>query len=611
MQKTLLQNKWFKLFAVSILCSILVYFGTYATMAITESTDVDSSIVTVINGDGDETQYDISASESRVEGEHIEINDALSYVENYADNLQYDENVKENTDVAINTVRNDVNNYATIWSLAPPIIAILLALITKEVYSSLFIGILFGGMIYSNFSFEGTIVHSLQDGFIASIADSYNIGIIIFLVLLGGMVAMMNKAGGSRAFGKWTAKHIKSRVGAQLATVLLGVLIFIDDYFNCLTVGSVMRPVCDKNKVSRAKLSYLIDATAAPVCIIAPISSWAAAVAGFAKGAGATSGMSLFVSAIPYNFYAILTIVMMIFLAVTKFDYGPMKKHEINAVNGDIFTTGEEEMADETIADNERGRVCDLVVPVIALIIFCVIGMIYSGGFFSGVGFIESFSNSDASVGLVIGSFAAIIFTVIFFLCRRVLNFKDCMDSIPQGFKAMVPAIMILCCAWTLKTMTDSLGAKIFISRIVENSAGAFQIFLPAIIFLIAVGLSFATGTSWGTFGILIPIVLSVSNSIGPDMTIISISACMAGAVCGDHCSPISDTTIMASAGAQCNHINHVSTQLPYALTVAGVSFVAYIIAALVKSWLVALPIAIVLMIVTLYIIKLATKNKA
>lgn len=611
MQKTLLQNKWFKLFAVSILCSILVYFGTYATMAITESTDVDSSIVTVINGDGDETQYDISASESRVEGEHIEINDALSYVENYADNLQYDENVKENTDVAINTVRNDVKNYATIWSLAPPIIAILLALITKEVYSSLFIGILFGGMIYSNFSFEGTIVHSLQDGFIASIADSYNIGIIIFLVLLGGMVAMMNKAGGSRAFGKWTAKHIKSRVGAQLATVLLGVLIFIDDYFNCLTVGSVMRPVCDKNKVSRAKLSYLIDATAAPVCIIAPISSWAAAVAGFAKGAGATSGMSLFVSAIPYNFYAILTIVMMIFLAVTKFDYGPMKKHEINAVNGDIFTTGEEEMADETIADNERGRVCDLVVPVIALIIFCVIGMIYSGGFFSGVGFIESFSNSDASVGLVIGSFAAIIFTVIFFLCRRVLNFKDCMDSIPQGFKAMVPAIMILCCAWTLKTMTDSLGAKIFISRIVENSAGAFQIFLPAIIFLIAVGLSFATGTSWGTFGILIPIVLSVSNSIGPDMTIISISACMAGAVCGDHCSPISDTTIMASAGAQCNHINHVSTQLPYALTVAGVSFVAYIIAALVKSWLVALPIAIVLMIVTLYIIKLATKNKA
>ena len=596
MQRTLLKNKWFKLFVVSIICSILVYFGTYATMAATETNDADDSIVTVVNGDGDETRYDISDPES-----------ALAYVENYAENIQYDENATANTDEALETVRMDINNYATIWSLAPPVIAILLALITKEVYSSLFIGILFGGLIYSNFGFEGTMVHTLQDGFISSIADEYNIGIIIFLVLLGALVAMMNKAGGSRAFGRWTAKHIKSRVGAQLSTILLGVLIFVDDYFNCLTVGSVMRPVADKHNVSRAKLSYLIDATAAPICIIAPISSWAAAVAGFAKGAGATSGMSLFVSAIPYNFYAILTIVMMIVLAVGKFDYGPMKKHEYNALNGDIFTTGTEVMTDEEISDNPRGKVCDLVVPVIALIIFCVLGMIYSGGFFSGTGFIEAFSNSDASVGLVIGSFAAIIFTVIFFLCRRVLKFKECMDAIPQGFKAMVPAIMILCCAWTLKTMTDSLGAKIFISRLVEGSAGAFALLLPAIIFLIAVGLSFATGTSWGTFGILIPIVLSLG--VDSQMTIISISACMAGAVCGDHCSPISDTTIMASAGAQCNHINHVSTQLPYALTVAGVSFVAYIIAALVKSWLVALPIAIVLMIVTLYAIKFFTKQ--
>ena len=615
MQSKILKNKWFKLFAVSIICAILTYFGTYATLAASaEETTPIQNVVTVTNDDGDETVYDIAASESREEGEVVEINNALAYVESYADNLQFDKNVEANTDAALATVRKDIKNYATIWSLVPPVIAILLALITKEVYSSLFVGILFGGLIYANFNFEKTMVHTLQDGFVASIADSYNIGIIIFLVLLGALVAMMNKAGGSRAFGRWTAKHIKSRVGAQLSTILLGVLIFIDDYFNCLTVGSVMRPVADKHNLSRAKLSYLIDATAAPICIIAPISSWAAAVAGFAKGAGAASGMSLFISAIPYNFYAILTIVMMVFLALTKFDYGPMKKHEINAINGDIFTTGKEEMADEEISDNPRGRVCDLVIPVIALIIFCVLGMIYSGGFFASgedkAGFVEAFSNSDASVGLVIGSFAAIIFSVIFFLCRRVLKFKECMEAIPQGFKAMVPAIMILCCAWTLKTMTDSLGAKIFISRLVENSAGAFQLFLPAIIFIIAVGLSFATGTSWGTFGILIPIVLSLGLA-DSNMTIISISACMAGAVCGDHCSPISDTTIMASAGAQCNHINHVSTQLPYALTVAAVSFVAYIIAALVKSWLIALPIAIVLMIGTLFVIKLITNKKA
>lgn len=615
MQSKILKNKWFKLFAVSIICAILTYFGTYATLAASaeEATPIQN-VVTVTNDDGDETVYDIAASESREEGEVVEINNALAYVENYADNLQFDKNVEANTDAALATVRKDIKNYATIWSLVPPVIAILLALITKEVYSSLFVGILFGGLIYANFNFEKTMVHTLQDGFVASIADSYNIGIIIFLVLLGALVAMMNKAGGSRAFGRWTAKHIKSRVGAQLATILLGVLIFIDDYFNCLTVGSVMRPVADKHNVSRAKLSYLIDATAAPICIIAPISSWAAAVAGFAKGAGAASGMSLFISAIPYNFYAILTIVMMVFLALTKFDYGPMKKHEINAINGDIFTTGKEEMAEEEISDNPRGRVCDLVIPVIALIIFCVLGMIYSGGFFASgedkAGFVEAFSNSDASVGLVIGSFAAIIFSVIFFLCRRVLKFKECMEAIPQGFRAMVPAIMILCCAWTLKTITDSLGAKIFISRLVENSAGAFQLFLPAIIFLIAVGLSFATGTSWGTFGILIPIVLSLGLA-DSNMTIISISACMAGAVCGDHCSPISDTTIMASAGAQCNHINHVSTQLPYTLTVAAVSFVAYIIAALVKSWLIALPISIVLMIGTLFVIKLITNKKA
>ena len=543
---------------------------------------------------------------------------ALEYVDNYADNLTDDPNFETNVESALATVRTEHKAYATGWALLPPLIAILLALITKEVYSSLFVGILAGGLIYANFNFEGTVVHVFQDGFISSIADSYNIGILIFLVLLGALVAMMNRTGGSAAFGRWTSTHIKTRVGALLCTVLLGVLIFVDDYFNCLTVGSVMRPVTDKKNISRAKLSYLIDATAAPVCIIAPISSWAAAVAGFAKGAGAESGMSLFISAIPYNFYAILTIVMMITISLLKFDYGPMKKFEKNAQeNGDIFTTSKLENVDEEFnMQNEKGRVCDLIIPVVFLIIACVIGMIYSGGFFTAgedgyQNFITAFSNSDASVGLVFGSFVTVIFAVIYFMCRRVISFKDCMESFPEGFKAMVPAIMILCCAWTLKTMTDSLGAKVCISQVIESTAAGFQLFLPAIIFLIAVGLSFATGTSWGTFGILIPIVLSVFNE-GGTIAVIAVSACMAGAVCGDHCSPISDTTIIASAGAQCNHIDHVSTQLPYALTVAVVSFACYLIAPFVKSWAVALPVGVVLMIATLFVIRLVTgKEKA
>lgn len=596
-------SRVFRLFVLALAVAVVTFIGTFTALGADEAKEDAATSTTIsVDVDGEAVEYDLTDADS-----------AQEYVDNYADNIQYDKDVQKNIDSALDTVREDTPLYATFWSLVPPIVAIALALITKEVYSSLFVGILCGGLIYSNFKFEGTMVHTLQDGFISSIADSYNIGILIFLVMLGALVAMMNKAGGSRAFGKWTSTHIKSRVGAQLATVLLGVLIFIDDYFNCLTVGSVMRPVTDKQKISRAKLAYLIDATAAPVCIIAPISSWAAAVAGFAKGSGASSGMSLFISAIPYNFYAILTIVMMIFLAVTNLDFGSMKKHEVNAINGDIFTTGQEQMAETEISDNERGRVCDLIVPVVVLIITCVLGMIYSGGFFSGADFITAFSDSDASVGLVIGSFAAIIFAVIFFLIRRVLTFKQCMESIPDGFKAMVPAIMILCCAWTLKTMTDSLGAKIFISRLVEHSAGSFQMFLPAIIFIIAVGLSFATGTSWGTFGILIPIVLSVFGNQSGTITTVAISACMAGAVCGDHCSPISDTTIMASAGAQCNHINHVSTQLPYALTVAGVSFVCYIIAGLLPDSIkvISLPIGIVLMLGTLLVVNMVSKKKA
>lgn len=598
MQKKHLK-RWLSILAV---CFVLMFSVSMLFTASAEGAAANSQFT--VDVDGEAVEYDFSDSDS-----------AHAYVDSYADNLNSDTNFKVHLNAALEKVRESVKSYATIWSLVPPIVAIVLALITKEVYSSLFLGILVGGVIYAGFNFETTIVHVFSDGFVSSVADSYNIGILIFLVMLGAMVAMMNKAGGSAAFGKWAVKHIKGRVGAQLATIALGVMIFVDDYFNCLTVGSVMRPVTDKHNISRSKLAYLIDSTAAPICIIAPISSWAAAVAGFAKGSGAESGMSLFVSAIPFNFYALLTIIMMIFLAVSGIDYGPMKKHEQNAKNGDIFTTKVEEQVSE-MKENPRARVCDLVVPVVALVISCIIGMIYSGGFFTAgtegyKNFVTAFSNSDASVGLVYGSFVAVIFTIIFYLCRRVLNFKDCMASIPDGFKSMVPAIMILVCAWTLKTMTDSLGAKIFISNIVESSAASLTAILPAIVFLIAVGLSFATGTSWGTFGILIPIVLSVFGPEDGAITVVAISACMAGAVCGDHCSPISDTTIMATAGAQCNHINHVSTQLPYALTVAAVSFASYIIAGFYPVWYVVLPISIVLMLTTLFIIRAVIKKKA
>ena len=492
--------------------------------------------------------------------------------------------------------------YASFWALVPPIVAIALALITKEVYSSLFIGILVGGLFYSGFGFEGTITHIFQDGIIGVLSDSYNVGILVFLVILGTMVCLMNKAGGSAAFGRWASSHIKSRAGAQLATILLGVLIFIDDYFNCLTVGSVMRPVTDKQNVSRAKLAYLIDATAAPVCIIAPISSWAAAVTGFVEG---EDGFSIFIRAIPYNFYALLTIVMMVGMVLMKVEYGPMKVHETNAKKGDLYTTPDRPYAnaEEDMTDNGKGKVIDLLIPILSLIICCVIGMIYTGGFFDGVGFVEAFSNSDASVGLVLGSFFGFIITIILYVVRKVLSFSDCMSCIPDGFKAMVPAILILTFAWTLKAMTDSLGAKEFVAGMMETSAQGLMNLLPAIIFLVACFLAFATGTSWGTFGILIPIVVAVFEGRNETMMIISISACMAGAVCGDHCSPISDTTIMASAGAQSNHINHVNTQLPYAITCAAVSFVTYIVAGFLQSAWIALPIGIVLMLGTLFVI--------
>ena len=502
--------------------------------------------------------------------------------------------------------------YATVWALVPPVVAIVLALITKEVYSSLFVGIVIGGLFYGNvfqsgFSAERSVLHIFEDGLVGVLSDPDNVGILIFLVVLGVMVSMMNKAGGSAAFGEWASEHIKTRIGAQLAAIMLGVLIFIDDYFNCLTVGSVMRPVTDKHQVSRAKLAYLIDATAAPVCIIAPISSWAAAVTGFVKG---EDGFSIFIKAIPYNYYALFTIVAMVTLVILQVDFGPMAKHEANAKKGDLFTTGDRPYA-ESKQDviKGKGKVIDLIFPILVLIICCIIGMIYTGGFFDGTGFVDAFAGSNASIGLMLGSFFALIITICFYSIRRVLRFTDCCNSIPEGFKAMVPAILILTFAWTLKTMTESLGAKEFVAGLVGGVSGPLLGLFPAIIFLVGAFLAFATGTSWGTFGILIPIVVNIFSGTNHTMMIISISACMAGAVCGDHCSPISDTTIMASAGAQCNHMNHVSTQLPYAVLVAGTSCLTYIIAGFVRNPVVPFIIGVLILIGTFVGIKYITRT--
>ena len=519
----------------------------------------------------------------------------------------------------------------SLWSLLPPVVAIGLALITKEVYSSLFLGIVTGGLLcmFSSSAisigeeetlgsgFPAFFNAVVNEGIIKNLSDSWNVGILVFLVVLGIIVVLMNRAGGSRAYGEWAVRKIKTRRGASLATFGLGALIFVDDYFNCLTVGSVMRPVTDSHKISRAKLAYLIDATAAPICIIAPISSWAAAVSGTVEG---VNGISLFIKTIPYNMYALLTILMVILMSVLNVDYGSMRIHEQNAANGDLFTTGDNtySSASETPVTT-KGKVIDLVLPVIVLIVLCVTGMIYTGGFFSGAGFIDAFADCDAAYGLSIGSIAALILIVIYYMCRRVLSFNDCMNAVPEGFKQMVPAILILTFAWALKSMTGLLEASSYVSSLVE-SATAVQILLPAILFVVAVGLAFATGTSWGTFGILIPIVTGVfekelanvsSTGVIPSMVVICISACLAGAVCGDHCSPISDTTIMASTGAQCNHVNHVSTQLPYALTVAGISLVCYLLAGFVQNVFVILGTGIVLLTALMLIIRFLNTKKA
>ena len=504
--------------------------------------------------------------------------------------------------------------YGTFWALVPPAVAIVLALITKEAFSSLFIGILVGALFQCNFAPVATLDTIINDGFVTAIADSA--GIFLFLVLLGIVVALINASGGSAAFGRWAQKNIKTRVGAILATFVLGVLIFVDDYFNCLTVGSVMMPITDGHRVSRAKLSYLIDATAAPVCMIAPVSSWAAAVSGVAADLNTgISGIELFVRAIPYNFYSLLTFVFIIALTVMKFDYGPMRLQEQNAqLKGELGALDAE--GEETV--NGRGRVVDLVLPVVVLIIFCVVGMIYVGGFF-GVDawggtdyagdFIGAFGNTDAYVSLPWGALIALILTILYMIARRLLTFKEAMACVPKGFIAMVPPITILTMAVSLKTMTSLLGADVFVHDVMEGAAEGLYAMLPAVIFLVACLLAFASGTSWGTFGILIPIVVAIFDPSSTLLTI-GISACLAGAVCGDHCSPISDTTIMASAGAQCDHVNHVSTQLPYAMTVAGVSFVSFIVAGFVQNAVICLIFGAALTVGTLFVIRRVTGGK-
>ena len=504
----------------------------------------------------------------------------------------------------------------TLWSLFPPVVAIGLALLTKEVYSSLFVGIVVGGLLATKFNPIHTIDSVTSDGFIASVSGTA--GIFAFLVLLGVVVALLNKAGGSRAFGNWAAKHVKGKIGASIATFLFGVLIFIDDYFNCLTVGAVMRPVTDKAKISRAKLSYIIDATAAPVCMIAPISSWAAAVASYAPEG---EGIALFCKAIPYNFYSLLTFVFIIAITLMKFDFGPMKLHEMNALNGDLFTTGERTNAnDENEVVNTKAKVIDLIIPIVFLIAICVFALFYVGrcmgeewvfaskNYDPSLNFIDAFSNTDATVGLPWGGLIALVFVIIYFVARRLVTFKEAMECIPKGFIAMVPAILILTMATSLKNMTSLLDSDTFVNEALA-SAGSLNNFLPAIIFLVACGIAFATGTSWGTFGILIPIVISIFPA-GSTVGIIGMSACLAGAVCGDHCSPISDTTIMSSAGAQCNHINHVSTQLPYALTVAAISFVNFLIAPFIQNAWICLAIGVVMTIAVLFVIKAITNKK-
>ena len=565
-----------KLFSALLVLSILL--GAFTMLAAAESLDSEA----------------VAAA--------MDADTAMEYLDSYSDNVASDENFDANISEAITVARESVGVYATFWALLPPVIAIALALITKEVYSSLFIGILAGALLNSNFNPWGMVTFT-TDTLIGAVSDSWNVGILIFLILLGMIVILVNKAGGSAAYGRWASEHIHTKGGAQVATLGLGAVIFIDDYFNCLTVGSVMRPVTDKFKISREKLAYIIDSTAAPVCIIAPISSWAAAVSSVAPEG---QGLSLFIRSIPYNLYALLTLGTVLYLSLSGLDYGKMLKAEAAAAQKEIAKTEE--------VSASRGKVLDLVVPIVILIVCCITTMIYTGGFFDAesgnyLNMVGAFGDSDASVGLVLGAFITIVATMILYIPRKVLSFKDFADAIPEGFKSMVGSILILCFAWTLSGVTNALGAKIFVAEFVRNAAGGLANFLPAIVFVIGVGLAFSTGTSWGTFGVLLPIVCAVFPE--GEMMVICVSACLAGAVCGDHCSPISDTTIMASAGAECQHIEHVSTQLPYALTVAAVSFVGYILAGFVRNVWIVLPVSFILMFVVLNVLRMMQSKKA
>ncbi len=543
--------------------------------------------------------------------EYQDTEEALGYLDAYSENVASDANFEENINAAISTVRESVSSYATFLALLPPIIAIALALITKEVYSSLFIGILSGALLYSNYNVWGMFTNTF-DVMIGKLSNSWNVGILIFLVCLGMMVSLVNKAGGSAAYGRWASAHIKTRIGAQLSTCVLGMLIFIDDYFNCLTVGSVMRPVTDKHQISRAKLAYIIDATAAPICIIAPVSSWAAAVSSVAPEG---QGLTLFIRSIPYNFYALLTIGMMIMLCVMNFDFGKMRIHEDNARKGDLYTTDARPFAVSDEAEpNSNGKVIDLLLPILTLIVSCILTMLYTGGFFDSassgyLNFIDAFSHSDASVGLVLGSVIALSITFVLYIPRKVITLKQYTDALGDGFKLMVSAMLILTFAWTLSGVTNNLGAKIFVAEFVRVTAAGMANLLPAIVFLIAMGLAFATGTSWGTFGVLLPIVCSVFPE--GELMIIAVSACLAGAVAGDHSSPISDTTIMASTGAQCEHINHVSTQLPYVGLASVISMIGFVLAGFIQNALIVLPICFALLFAVLFLIRAKQKRAA
>lgn len=584
----------------AFLCTLLLagLLTAIPFMCFADGTDITVS---------DETHYVFEGDEGQVVLDLSDYDDASVYFDDnhYNDDITSTDGLfAKRSQLATETKESEIPFFATFWAIIPPVIAIVLALITKEVYSSLFIGIVVGALFSTGFKPVSAMDSMLNSGLIAAVSDTA--GIFIFLVVLGIIVALVNKAGGSYAFGEWARKNIKSRTGAILATFVLGVFIFIDDYFNCLTVGSVMKPVTDRHKISRAKLSYLIDATAAPVCMIAPISSWAAAVSSYAPEG---QGLSLFIKAIPYNFYSILTFVFIIAITLMKFDYGPMKLHEKNAIEkGDLFTFGGE-TEEEAVKPSKNGKVIDLLIPVVALILVCVLSLIYVGGFWDGASFVDAFANTDATIGLPWGGIVVLVLIIIYMMIRRVVTFKEAMECVPKGFVAMVPAILILTFATSLKNMTGLLGAKVFVANLMNGAASGLTNLLPAIIFLVAVGLSFATGTSWGTFGILIPIVTAIFPE-GNVMLIIGMSACLAGSVCGDHCSPISDTTIMSSAGAQCNHINHVSTQLPYALTVAGISFVMYVISGFLHNAAALLTIGTVLTVAVLFAIKMISQKK-